>query len=114
MMLYVMLCVLSILLATIFMYGTRRQYQQKDLSRSVRVLAFLVLTAIGLSFLAYVHRASDDGKIECGPAHRSRICDRSKDPFGFGLRGFWFFAAGVFSVSGGIFLLIRPNPEDEA
>ena len=110
---YLLACVLGIFLVVVYLYATRRNGPQKSLSPLVRCVSFFVFIVFGVGILWHLYGALDDGLIHCGRAGRRRICSQEDDGLGFSLAWIFYFVGGVCLVAGSIFVISRPNPEDE-
>lgn len=111
---YLLACGMGVFLVAVYLYGSRRSHPQKSLSPIARSMLFLVFLAIGAGLLWHVYGALETGQIRCGRNSYKRICAQVDDALGFGLRWLFLFAGGICSVASSIFVLTRPNPEDEA
>ncbi|WP_152980716.1 hypothetical protein [Stenotrophomonas ginsengisoli] len=111
---YLVACAMGVFLVVVYLYGSRRSPLQKSLSPLVRSALFLVFLAFGAGLLWHCYGALEEGQISCGRQSYRRICTQAGDAFSFGVSWLFFFAGGICTVACSIFILTRPNPEDEA
>lgn len=102
-----MLCCISIVILTAYIYVTRRA---ANLSPGLRVLVFVIGLAVGAVCLSKVYNATQSGEIDCRSSRVSfTTCYRVAEPMAFRIMLLFFFVGGVCSASGGIAVLIYPN-----